>query len=99
MSLGKLTEEFVQDIRLGRVTNPPVEQISALAEVFAVHPSYFLDSGEASLILDEEVLTALTDETTRAIILKVMSLSQTERTTILGIVQQFGRDMERGGCS
>ncbi len=88
-SLGKLTETFIEDIRTGRASNPPVEQISALAEVFAVHPSYFLDAGNTTLVLDEKVLTALADETTRAILLTVMGLSRRERTAILGIVQQF----------
>jgi transcriptional regulator with XRE-family HTH domain len=89
MSLGRLTEKAIEDIRTGRESNPPVEQISALADVFAIHPYYFLTSGKSSLVLDEKVLTALADETTKAILLKVMGLSRSERNTILGIVQQF----------
>lgn len=42
-----------------------------------------------SFLLDKRVLAALTDETTRAILLKVMGLSQVERTAILRTVQEF----------
>lgn len=88
-SLGRLTEKAIENIRTGESSNPPVDQISALAEVFAVPPSYFLDSGKASLVLDEKVLTALADETITAILLKLMGLSRGDRNTVLRIVQQF----------
>jgi transcriptional regulator with XRE-family HTH domain len=42
MSLGDLSEEHIGQIRSGGLTNPSMNQVVALADVFGVHPSYFL---------------------------------------------------------
>jgi hypothetical protein len=41
MSLGDLTEEEVEGIRNGTISNPSIAQVIALADVFSVQPSYF----------------------------------------------------------
>src|SRR5919107_1321188 len=53
MTLGDLSEKDVERIRSGAISDPTVGQISALANVFGVEPSYLLDRVEPSL-LDEE---------------------------------------------
>jgi hypothetical protein len=45
MTLGDLSEEDVEKIRTGAVTDPTVDQVAALASVFGVEPSYLLDRG------------------------------------------------------
>jgi hypothetical protein len=40
MSLGDLSEEHVEQIRSGKLTDPSVNQVIALADVFGVCPSY-----------------------------------------------------------
>src|ERR687889_264142 len=45
MTLGDLSEEDVQKIRTGDVSDPSVGQVAALASVFGVEPSYLLDRG------------------------------------------------------
>ncbi len=86
---GGLTEEEVRAIRTGEIANPSVNQVVALADVFGVQPSYFLDRSRKPLLLDAEALAALQDETTSAILHKSIHLSSRERDTILGIIQQF----------
>ena len=66
MTLGDLSEEDVEKIRSGAVSDPSVGQIAALASVFGVEISYLLDRGEPSL-LDEELVQALRDENVRDI--------------------------------
>jgi transcriptional regulator with XRE-family HTH domain len=44
MSLGDLSEEHIEQIRSGELSNPSMNQVVALADVFGVHPSYFLDT-------------------------------------------------------
>jgi hypothetical protein len=45
MSLGDLTEEQLEGIRNGAISNPSVAQVKALADVFGVQPSLYLDCG------------------------------------------------------
>jgi transcriptional regulator with XRE-family HTH domain len=88
MTLGDLSEEDVERIRTGAVSDPTVGQVAAMASVFGVEPSYLLDRGKPSL-LDEELVQALRDEDVRAIIRESSRLPDGERRLVLGIVRQF----------
>src|SRR5215218_2868379 len=88
MTLGDLSEEEVERIRTGAVSDPTVGQVAALASVFGVEPSYLLDRGELSL-LDEELVQALRDEDVRDITRECWRLSGGERRLMLGFVRQF----------
>jgi hypothetical protein len=88
MTLGDLSEEDVERIRSGAVSDPSVGQVAALTSVFGVEPSYLLDRGEPSL-LDEELVQALRDENVRAITQESSRLPHRERRLVLGIVRQF----------
>jgi hypothetical protein len=90
MSAGDLTEEEVEGIRSGRIADPTVGQVAALAAVFGVPPSYLLDRGKDPSILDEEVLDALADETVGTILRESARLPEREKEIVLGIVRQFG---------
>jgi transcriptional regulator with XRE-family HTH domain len=89
MTLGDLSEEDVERIRTGAVSDPSVGQVASLASVFGVEPSYLLDRGEPSL-LDEELVEALRDEDVRDITRESSRLPDRERRLVLGIVRQFG---------
>jgi len=88
MTLGDLSEEEVEKIRTGTVSDPTVGQVAALVSVFGVEPSYLLDRGEPSL-LDEELVQALRDEDVRDITRESSRLPDGERRLVLGIVRQF----------
>jgi len=88
MTLGDLSEEDVERIRTGAISDPTVGQIVALAGVFGVETSYLLDRVELSL-LDEELVQALRNEDVRAITRESSRLPDGERQLILGIVRQF----------
>jgi transcriptional regulator with XRE-family HTH domain len=88
MTLGDLSEEDVERIRTGAVSDPTVGQVAALASVFGVEPSYLLDREEPSL-LDEELVKALRDEDVRDITRESSRLPDRERQLVLGIVRQF----------
>jgi transcriptional regulator with XRE-family HTH domain len=88
MTLGDLSEEEVERIRTGAISDPTVGQVAALASVFGVEPSYLLDRGERSL-LDEELVQVLRDEDVRAITRESARLPDGERRLVLGIVRQF----------
>ena len=56
MSAGDVTEDDVEGIRSGRIADPTVGQVAALAAVFGVPPSYLVHRGKDPSILDEELL-------------------------------------------
>jgi len=88
MTLGDLSEDDVERIRTGAVSDPTVGQVAALACVFGVEPSYLLDRGKPSL-LDEELVQTLRDEDVRDITRESSRLPDGERRLVLGIVRQF----------
>jgi transcriptional regulator with XRE-family HTH domain len=94
MTLGDLSEEDVESIRTGAVSDPTVGQVATLASVFGVEPSYLLDREEPPQ-LDEELVQALRDEDVRAITRESSRLPDAERRLVLGIVRQF-RDQHVG---
>ena len=57
-----LTEGNVEGIRTGRIADPTIGQVAALAAVFGVPVSYLLDRGSDPSVLDEEVLEALANK-------------------------------------
>ena len=90
MSAGALTEEEVEGMRTGKIPDPTVGQVAALASVFGVTPSYFVDRDKETSVLDEETLEALADETANAILRESARLQVREKRVVLGIVRQFG---------
>jgi transcriptional regulator with XRE-family HTH domain len=89
MSAGDLSVEDVEGIRTGKIADPSVGRVAALAAVYGVAPSYLLDRGKEPSVLDEEVLGALADETSTAILKESVSLSEREKEIVLGIVRHF----------
>jgi hypothetical protein len=63
--------------------------VAALADVFGVQPSYFVDWKQEPVLLDGEAINALEDDTTSAILHKSIRLPRRERDMILAIIQQF----------
>jgi transcriptional regulator with XRE-family HTH domain len=89
MSAGEISEEEVEGIRSGKFADPSVGRVAALPAVFGVPPSYVLDRGTGSEILDEETLKALADKTVGAILKESARLPEREKRIVLGIVRQF----------
>lgn len=89
LSFGDLSEEDVKAIRTGELRDPSVDQITALADVFGVQPSYFLNEAKTAPLLDEEAMEIFRDETVSAIAHKSLHLPGREREMILGIIRQF----------
>ena len=97
MSAGGLTEEEVEGIRTGAISDPTVGQVAALAAVFGVEPSYLVDRKGAPP-LDAELLGGLSDETTHEITREALRLPERVRGIVLGVVRQFaGRSEAEDG--
>jgi transcriptional regulator with XRE-family HTH domain len=89
MSAGGLTEEEVEGIKTGRISDPTLGKVAALAAAFGVAPSYLVDREEPPT-LDAETLDALADETANAILRGSARLPNREKQIVLGIVREFG---------
>ena len=96
MSAGDLSVEDVEGIRTGKITDPSVGRVAALAAAFGVPPSYLLDRGKEPPVLDEEVLGALADDRSAAILKESVTLSEREKEIVLGIVRQFSDELGPG---
>jgi transcriptional regulator with XRE-family HTH domain len=96
MSAGELTEEEVEGIRTGKIADPSVGRVAALAAVFGVPPSYVLNRGTETEVLDEETLKALADKTAGAILKESARLPEREKRIVLGIVRQFSDQLGAG---
>jgi len=90
MSAGGLTEGEVEGMRTGKIADPAVSQVAALAAVFGVAPSYLVSRGKGTPVLDEEVMEGLRDETANAILRESARLPEREKRIVLGIVREFG---------
>jgi hypothetical protein len=75
-------------MRTGKIPDPTVGQVAALAAVFGVPTSYLVDRNAAP-VLDAETLAALADETAAAILRESTRLPNREKRVVLGIVQEF----------
>ena len=91
LSLGDLTEEDIGGIRTGKLKNPTIGQIVALAEAFGVHPSYFLETGKEPALLGEQEINALSDHSARAILNESLGLSDREKDMVLDMIQHLSR--------
>ena len=89
LSFGDLSENDVKAIRTGTLLDPSGDQIMALAEVFGVPPSYFLNRAKRPPLLDQEAMEIFRDETVSAIAHKSLHLPGREKEMILSIIQQF----------
>jgi len=89
MSAGDLSEGDVEGMSTGKIADPTVGQVAALAAVFGVEPSYLVGRKEPPL-LDAELLEGMRKETTRQITRQAQRLPERERRIVLGIVREFG---------
>lgn len=89
LSFGNLSEKDVEAMRTGRLTDPSVEQVTALADAFGVDPSYFLSRAKSPPLLDQEAMEIFRDETVSAIAHKSLHLPGREKEMILSIIRQF----------
>ena len=90
MSVGDLTEVEVEGIRTGKIANPSMSQVVAIAEAFGVHPSYFLETGRRPALLGEQEMNALADRRARAILNESLNLSDREKDMVLDMIQHLG---------
>ncbi|MDP9457713.1 MAG: hypothetical protein M3Q60_18530 [Actinomycetota bacterium] len=91
MSLGDLTAADVEGIRTRRLPNPTVAQVVALAAVFGVAPSYFLDdASKKPPRLDDAAIRVLSDDKSVRLAAKSLGLSDEAKDLVLDLIERLG---------
>ena len=70
------------------------EDVENEPDVSSGRPSWFLDREEKPTLLDEELVEALRDDTTRAVLREVVRLPERDKRIVLGIVRRFGEERD-----
>jgi transcriptional regulator with XRE-family HTH domain len=89
LSTGALTEQEVAGIRTGNIPDPSIDQVLALAEAFAIDPSYFLDTEAKPPLLDRASLQGLSSQKARIILHKSLELSDREQDLIIDMINRL----------
>lgn len=86
---GAVTRSYVSNLRAGRIENPGLAKLEAIAGAMVFPPSLWFDEGEGGRTLDTALAAALEDETTREILEEAMRLGARDRRLLLGIARQI----------
>ena len=94
---GAVTRSYVANLKKGRIENPGLAKLEAIAEAMGFPPAlWFGDAGEGGRIPDDALLSALKDETVRLILEEAQRLRPKDRRLLLGIARQIGSPSEGG---
>nr|WP_218566457.1 helix-turn-helix domain-containing protein [Vallicoccus soli] len=87
-----ISATYVWQLRKGLRDNPTKRHLEALAGFFGVPPSYFFDDEAAERIEAElELLSALRDQSVRAVALRAVGLSPSSLETIQAVIDNARR--------
>lgn len=82
---GVVTRSYVSNLKNGRIGNPGLAKLAAIAEVMGFPPGLWF--GEDETFADEALLAALEDATLRAVLEGAARLGQKDRDLLLGITR------------
>jgi transcriptional regulator with XRE-family HTH domain len=86
---GTISKTYVWQLRTGQRENPTKRHLEALATFFGVPPAYFFDEDVATRVDSQLALaTALRDTGVRDVALRMMTMDDTSRKSIVRIVQE-----------
>lgn len=92
---GAVTRSYVSNLKRGRIENPGLDKLGALASAMGFPPALWF-GGEKDRAVDEALMHALDDETVRAILEEALRLDARDRRLLLGIARQIAPPAEGG---
>ena len=85
---GVVSRSYVSNFKNGRIDNPGLDKIEAIAEAMGFPPELWFGIGKEKTS-DEALVAALDDETARAILQEALRLGPRDRRLLLGIARQI----------
>ena len=86
---GAVTRSYVSNLRNGRIENPGLAKLEAIAEAMGFPPQLWFGGGTGEGVPDAALAAALEDGTAREILGEVLRLGPKERRLLLGIARQI----------
>ena len=94
---GIVTRSYVSNLKKGRIENPGLAKLEAIAEAMGFPPSlWFGEADKRGRVPDDALLASLKDETSRAILEEAQRLSTKDRRLLLGIARQISPPSDNG---
>lgn len=93
----RVSVSYLSNLRRGKMSNPSVSHVAALARFFSVSPEFFFEpatagpSPSAPLEATEEDVKALEDKDIRVIAMRSHGLSRDSLRALADLVEQFRR--------
>src|ERR671917_491430 len=86
---GVVTRSYVSNLKNGRIENPGLVKLEALASAMSFPPALWFGEAE-DRAPDAALMAALTDETVRGIVQVAVRLQDRDRRLLLGIAREIG---------
>ncbi len=86
---GVVTRSYVTNLRKGRIENPGLDKMAAIAGAMGFPPQLWFGGQEGDRIPDAALVAALEDGTAREILGGVLRMGPRDRRLLLGIARQI----------
>ena len=94
---GTVTRSYVANLKKGRIENPGLAKLEAIAEAMGFPPAlWFGGAGEDGRVADDALLASLKDETLRSVLEEASRLRPKDRRLLLGIARQISPPSDSG---
>jgi transcriptional regulator with XRE-family HTH domain len=94
---GVVSRSYVTNLKKGRIENPGLAKLEAIAGAMGFPPALWFGGGEDVRIPDVALVAALEDETVRAILEQALKLGQGDRRLLLRMARQISPSAAEGG--
>ena len=94
---GAVTRSYVANLKKGRIENPGLAKLEAIAGTMGFPPALWFGNTEAEgRVTDDALLAALKDETLRSLLEETRRMRPKDRGLLLGIARQISPPPEGG---
>ena len=94
---GTVTRSYVANLKRGRIKNPGLAKLGAIAEAMGFPPAlWFGETREDGRVADDALLASLKDETLRSVLEEASRLRPKDRRLLLGIARQISPPSDNG---
>lgn len=93
---GAVTRSYVSNLKAGRIENPGLTKMEAIAGAMGFPPALWFGGGGEERVPDGALAAGMDDETVRAILKEAMRLGRRDRELLLRLARQVARPPKSG---